>query len=50
MVELNLVTESELEQAIATEFSPTYIGFHSEKTTPDDIAVDGVLNFGVNPR
>ena len=43
------MTESELEQSIATEFKPTYIGFHSEKNVPD-IAVDGVLNLGVNPR
>ena len=47
LVELGLVTNQELEQAIATEFNPTHIGFHG---TALDITAHDVLNLGVSPR
>ena len=44
-VELGLLTEAELEQAIATEYNPARIGFLGGK----DIWVKDVLNIGVDP-
>lgn len=46
-MELGLVTERELEQAIATEFNPARIAFHG---TGLDVTARDVLNLGVCPR
>lgn len=43
--ELELLTEAELEQAIATEYNPGRVGFLGGR----DIWVEDVLNIGVNP-
>ncbi len=45
LVELELLTETELEKAIATEYNPARIGFLGGK----DIWVKDVLNIGVDP-
>ncbi|PSB64620.1 FAD-dependent oxidoreductase [filamentous cyanobacterium CCP1] len=45
LVDLDLLTESELEQTIATEYNPGRIGFH--KGT--ELWVENVLNIGVDP-
>ncbi|MDB9510006.1 FAD-binding oxidoreductase [Kamptonema animale CS-326] len=44
-IELNLLSPEELENAIATEYSPARISFPN---TPD-IFVEGVLNIGIDP-
>ena len=44
-LQLNLLSETELETAIVTEYNPARVGF--ENST--DIWVEGVLNVGVNP-
>ena len=44
-LELDLLTEAELESAIATEYNPARIGFSGGK----DIWVKDVLNIGVDP-
>ena len=44
-LELELLTEAELEKAIATEYNPARIGFFGGK----DIWVKDVLNIGVDP-
>ena len=43
-VELNLLTPTELEQAISTEYNPARVGFGGK-----DIWVEDVLNIGVDP-
>ncbi|MDJ0742913.1 MAG: FAD-binding oxidoreductase [Xenococcaceae cyanobacterium MO_167.B27] len=45
LIELELLTETELENAIATEYNPARIGFMGGK----DIWVKDVLNIGVDP-
>jgi lycopene cyclase CruP len=45
LVELDLLTPSELEQAIATEYNPGRIGFHKG----GEWWVEDVLNIGVDP-
>jgi lycopene cyclase CruP len=45
LLELDLLTPEELEQAIATEYHPARVGFHSEP----EIWVEDVLNIGVDP-
>ena len=45
LVELELLTETELEKAIATEYNPARVGFLGGK----DIWVKDVLNIGVDP-
>ncbi|WP_416667270.1 FAD-dependent oxidoreductase [Egbenema bharatensis] len=45
LVELDLLTPSELEQAIATEYNPARIGFHKGV----ELWVEDVLNIGVDP-
>jgi len=42
---LNLLTEAELEQAIATEYNPARVSFHNS----GEIWVKDVLNLGVDP-
>lgn len=44
-IELNLLSEAELEQAIATEYNPARIGFGKDK----EVWVKDVLNIGVDP-
>ncbi|BAY07279.1 FAD-dependent oxidoreductase [Calothrix sp. NIES-2098] len=44
-LELNLLTNEELEQAIATEYNPARVGFHGGT----EVWVEDVLNIGVNP-
>ena len=44
-VELKLLTESELEQAIATEYNPARVSFHEGQ----EVWVEDVLNIGVDP-
>ena len=46
VVKRGLITASEIEQAVVTEFNPTRIGFKGSK----DIWVNDVLNIGVSPR
>ncbi|PSB42116.1 FAD-dependent oxidoreductase [Chroococcidiopsis sp. CCNUC1] len=47
---LNLLTEAELEQAIATEYNPARVSFHnSGENWGGEIWVKDVLNLGVNP-
>jgi lycopene cyclase CruP len=45
LVKLDLLTPSELEQAIATEYNPARIGFHKGV----ELWVEDVLNIGVDP-
>ncbi|MBE9177542.1 FAD-binding oxidoreductase [Oculatella sp. LEGE 06141] len=45
LVELNLLSEAELEQAIATEYNPGRISFHQGV----ELWVEDVLNVGVDP-
>jgi lycopene cyclase CruP len=45
LVDLELLTASELDQAIATEYNPARICFHQGI----ELWVDGVLNIGVDP-
>ncbi|NET88272.1 MAG: FAD-binding oxidoreductase [Kamptonema sp. SIO1D9] len=44
-VELGLLTEAELENAIATEYNPARVSFHGGK----DVWVRDVLNIGIDP-
>ncbi|ERN43050.1 hypothetical protein KR51_00003660 [Rubidibacter lacunae KORDI 51-2] len=44
-LELNLLTEAELEQAIVTEYNPARVGFLGSP----DVWVDNVLNIGIDP-
>jgi len=44
-VELNLLTQEELETAIATQYNPARVGFHGGT----EIWVEDVLNIGVDP-
>lgn len=44
-VELNLLTETELEQAIATEYNPARVSFKPKQ----EVWVEDVLNIGVDP-
>jgi lycopene cyclase CruP len=44
-LDLDLLTEAELESAIATEYNPARVSFHGGK----DIWVEDVLNIGVDP-
>jgi lycopene cyclase CruP len=44
-LELNLLTESELDRAIATEYNPARVSFNKDS----DIWVEDVLNLGVDP-
>ena len=44
-IELNLLSEAELEQAIATEYNPARIGFGKD----NEVWVKDVLNIGVDP-
>ena len=44
-IELNLLSEAELEQAIATEYNPARIGFKEKQ----EVWVEDVLNIGVDP-
>ena len=47
---LNLLTEAELEQAIATEYNPARVSFHnSGENWGGEIWVKDVLNLGVDP-
>ena len=46
LLELDLLTENQLEDAIATEFNPNRIQFHGG----DPIWVKDILNLGVSPR
>ena len=45
LLELNLLTSEELEQAIATEYNPARVGF----TSGTEVWVENVLNIGVYP-
>lgn len=45
LVDLNLLTPDELEEAIATEYNPARIAFHGGV----ELWVNGVLNIGVDP-
>ncbi|HEY9627378.1 MAG TPA: FAD-binding oxidoreductase [Coleofasciculaceae cyanobacterium] len=45
LVELGLLTQAELEGAIATEYNPAYVCFHQGI----ELQVTDVLNIGVNP-
>ena len=47
--EIGLLTETELEQAIATEYNPGRIGFGNGQNNVKDIWVKDVLNIGVDP-
>lgn len=44
-LELNLLTQAQLEQAIATEYNPARVGFHGGV----EVWVEDVLNVGVDP-
>ncbi|MDX2216300.1 MAG: FAD-dependent oxidoreductase [Oculatellaceae cyanobacterium bins.114] len=49
LVELGLLSAEELERAIATEYNPARLGFHSDASGDVELWVNDILNIGVSP-
>ena len=50
VVEAGVLSESEVEAAVRSEFNPVRAGFHQEDATGGHVEVNDILNVGVSPE